>query len=672
MAKIETIDFESRAIERLKDRPLGLDWPTVYFLQNDKSAYIGQTTGLYDRTKTHKRDARRALLKKVHIITDEEFNMSAAYDIEALLIQYIAAEGTYKIQNGNRGLTDHNYFDKPRYRAKFELVWDNLKSLSLVKRELNEVKNSELFKYSPYKALTPEQLAIAEELITVVASAPRGTHIVQGGPGTGKSVLATYLIKAIKDNKETKGLRVALVVSMTPLRDTLKKVFSHVEGLSSNMVIGPSEVAKNEYDLLVVDEAHRLRQRRGLTGYGAHDKINILLGFDKYTGTELDWILKQSKHQILFYDENQTIRPADVPATRFESLDATHHHLTAQLRVEGGQKYLKLIEQLFTGEQSVENDLENYEFKMYEDVGEMVQDIKIKNEQVGLARVVAGYAWPWISKKNPDAFDIEIGETKLKWNSQLTDWVNSANAINEVGCIHTVQGYDLNYVGVIIGSELTYDEVSKKLRVNPKNYKDVKGIGGVVDDSELERYILNIYKTMLTRGIKGTYVYVVDEKLKNHFNDLISVNPINKERVGIRAVLSPITREMLRVPLVGSAPCGAPLLGNENIEEYIAVEKSKIKPGYKYFILRADGDSMNLAGINDGDLVLCRQQLKADTGDRVVALLGENVTIKEYGPREDGIRLLLPKSSNKIHMPITPGEGDSVQGIVQEVLESEN
>jgi repressor LexA len=115
------------------------------------------------------------------------------------------------------------------------------------------------------------------------------------------------------------------------------------------------------------------------------------------------------------------------------------------------------------------------------------------------------------------------------------------------------------------------------------------------------------------------------------------------------------------------------MFGEENIEGYMLVEKSKIKPGFKYFILRVEGDSMNLAGINDGALVLCRQQLKADTGDRVVALLGgENVTIKEYGPREDGIRLLVPRSTNKSHMPITPEEGDSVQGVVQEVLEEES
>jgi repressor LexA len=128
---------------------------------------------------------------------------------------------------------------------------------------------------------------------------------------------------------------------------------------------------------------------------------------------------------------------------------------------------------------------------------------------------------------------------------------------------------------------------------------------------------------------------------------------------------------MVGIPLVGSAPCGEPLLGESNIEEMIQVEKGKIKPGTQYFILRADGDSMNKAGINDGDLVLCRYAEKGETGDRVVALLGgENVTIKYYDKR-DGRRILLPKSTNPKHQPIIPEEGDSVQGIVQEVLSEE-
>ena len=105
---------------------------------------------------------------------------------------------------------------------------------------------------------------------------------------------------------------------------------------------------------------------------------------------------------------------------------------------------------------------------------------------------------------------------------------------------------------------------------------------------------------------------------------------------------------MVLVPLVGSAPCGNPLLGEENIEEYIELPRAKLRPGVKYFIVRAEGDSMNLAGIQDGDLVLCRFQPKRGDGRQSnCAPGGENVTIKEYGPRIDGVRLLKPRSTNK-------------------------
>ena len=105
---------------------------------------------------------------------------------------------------------------------------------------------------------------------------------------------------------------------MTPLRSTLKKVFRSVRGLKAGMVIGPSEVAKKTYDLLIVDESHRLKKRKNLTNYGTFDKTNEILGFDK-DGTELDWILKTSSNQILFYDKNQSVKPTDIDNLRFES-----------------------------------------------------------------------------------------------------------------------------------------------------------------------------------------------------------------------------------------------------------------------------------------------------------------------------------------------------------------
>lgn len=670
MSDIQTFSFDQAGFADIKKFPLGRDWPVVYIIENQHEVYIGETTSAHNRSRQHYENKDRARLERLHIITDEESNKSVTLDLESQLIQYFSAEGTLRLQNGNKGLVNHNYFDRDRYRAKLETIWKKLQGLKLVKRELSDIENSELFKYSPYKALTEDQMAVADELYEVIKAGYPSVHIVNGGPGTGKTILATYLVKLLKEDDKTKDLEIGLVISMTSLRKSIQDAFSYVTGLSRSMVIGPSEVANKKYDLLIVDEAHRLRQRRNITNYRSHDAMNKLLGFGK-DGTELDWVLKSSKQQILFYDENQSVRPADVHVGQFKSLNATHHFLTSQLRVKGGEKYIEFINSIFGGGENLDAQFSSFDFQIYDDVAKMVEDIKTKNGEFSLCRVVAGFAWPWVSRGKPEATDIDIDGYKLKWNSTTTNWVNSRNAINEVGCIHTVQGYDLNYVGVIVGPELGYDEKSDRLTIRKEHYADANGWHGVTDPKELESYIINIYKTLMTRGMRGCYVYFVDKETERFFKSRIAgVLSIGKPVA--KAVLSPYAKEMVRVPLVGSAPCGKPLDHKENIDDYILVEKTKIKPGFKYFILKAEGDSMNLAGINDGDLVLCRLQEKADTGNRVVALLGDNVTIKEYGPRKDGIRLLIPKSTNKTHTPITPGEGDIVQGIVQEVIKSDS
>lgn len=667
MIQIETFPFEKEKLDLLKEYHYGLNWPVVYIQENGREMYIGQTTDVYSRSKQHYENPDRARLKKIHILTDEEFNLSSAFDFESLLIQYIAAEDNFKLQNGNGGLINHNYFDKEKYLAKLETAWPLLRERGLVRQTLSEIKNSEFFKYSPYKALTEDQLLVARKIERSIKKGDKSVHIVNGGPGTGKSILALYLLKHMKEDKDTKHLTIALVVPMTGLRTTLQRVLKRVPGLGAEMIIGPSDVAKKKYDLLIVDETHRLRRRVNLTNFGSYDAMNKKLNLPK-EATQLDWIIASSKQQIFFYDSRQSVVPGDIRPDDFKKLNAVQYDLTSQMRVMGGEDYLQFIDDFLALESTGGFTSINYEFKMYDDIHRMVRDIKTKDAEHTLARLVAGYAWSWKTKGGQDGHDIEIDGLKLVWNSKNIDWVNSKNAINEVGCIHTIQGYDLNYAGVIIGPELSYDERTDTLIVDEKKYKDINGKRSIADPVELKQYIINIYKTLLTRGIKGTYVYVVDEKLRNHLSTLLSPSEIGSSD-SRKAVLSPFTLEMLSIPLVGSAPCGSPLLGEENIEEYILVEKSKIKPGFKYFVLRAEGDSMNMAGINDGDLVLCRQQLKADTGDRVVALLGDNVTIKMYDKR-DGLRILMPKSTNKSHMPITPEEGDSVQAVVQEVLES--
>lgn len=667
MTQIQTFPFERDKFDQLKDFHYGLNWPVVYIQENGKEMYIGQTTNVYARSKQHYENPDRARLKRIHVLTDEEFNLSSAFDFESLLIQHVSAEGSFKLQNGNGGLINHNYYDKERYLAKLEIIWAKLREKGLVKQNLDDIRNSEFFKYSPYKALTEDQLTVANELENSIIEGKILTHIVHGDPGTGKSILALYLLKHLKEREETKHMKVALVVPMSGLRNTLQRVLKRVPGLGAEMVIGPSDVMKQKYDLLIVDEAHRLRRRVNLANFGSYDQTNIKLGLPK-DATQLDWITSSSRQQIFFYDKKQNIVPGDVRAEDFEKLGAIHYELSSQMRIAAGDDYLKFVGELLSGKTVSEQKFSNYEFKMYDDLRKMIADIKEKNTKHGLARIVAGYAWSWNFKKDKNSeYDIEIDGLKLVWNRTNVDWINSKNSINEIGCIHTVQGYDLNYVGVIVGPELSFDEDTNTIVVDEKKYKDINGKRSISDPAELQQYIINIYKTLLTRGIKGTFIYVADDKLRSHF---LHVLANFQDKINQKPIKSPITVNMIRVPLVGSAPAGSPLLGVENIEEYILVDQSKIRPGFNYFILRAQGDSMNLAGIQDKDLVLCRQQLKADTGDKVVALLGDNVTIKIYD-KKDGHRILLPKSANKTHRPIIPTEGDTVQGVVQEVLETD-
>ena len=524
MSEIKTFPFEKENFDQIKSYKFGKNWPVVYILEDGREIYIGQTTNAHSRSKQHYENKERAKLEEIHIISDEYFNISAAYDTESWLIQYIAADGKFVVQNGNGGLKNHEYYDRIRYKSKFEETWEQLRKIGIVNNTLVDLKNSDLFKYSPYKSLTEDQLFAAKEIVKSIVNNNETTFLITGKPGTGKTILATYLFKYLKEKNETKHLKIGLVIPMTSLRKTISKVFSKIKGLKSNMVIGPNDVVKDQYDVLIVDESHRLQRRKGIMGYGAFDAVNKFLGLEQ-TNNQLDWIMKSSKHQIFFYDENQSIKPADVRPEDFKKLSPKKYELTSQMRVGAGEEYVKFIEDIFDLKKPKTPVFSNYDFKIFDNIETLITEIKTKNYQHQLSRVVAGYSWPWHTKpgsKSDQKYDIEIDGLKLIWNSTAQDWVNSPNAINEVGCIHTVQGYDLNYVGVIIGPEFSYNNLERKFIVYKEKYFDINGRNGVNDPAELERYIINIYKTLLTRGIHGTYIYVVDENLRNYLKSIIN------------------------------------------------------------------------------------------------------------------------------------------------------
>ena len=526
-------------------------WPVVYIIKDDTigEAYIGESTNAINRMKNHLANEDRKKLADLLIISCDKFNKSAVLDIESNLIQYMSSDGRYKLQNGNTGLINHNYYQREQYQGLFDNLWEHLLVEKYAKNPLSRIDNSDLFKYSPYKSLTNDQHDSVLEILGLLTKKEENTIFVEGGAGTGKTILAIYMMKLLKTDimdhhldaedetysselrmisqlkEKFPNPRVALVVPMTSLRKTLKKVFANVKGLKSSMVIGPSEVSKNEYDVLIVDEAHRLRKRKNITNFKSFDDANKLLGFDIHEGTELDWILKQSKNQIFFYDEGQSIKPSDIDQAKFikQKWSASLLKLVSQHRVKGGMDYINYIDKLLhcrleKGDKKFES--EHYEFVLYDSLTDLYADLKKKEDEFGLCRLLSGYSWEWKSAKN-DVPDITIEGLNLKWNTTNEDWINSPNAFNEVGCIHTTQGYDLNYTGIIFGKEITYNPETKQIEINTSQYFDKKGKQGIEDPATLKAYILNIYKTMMLRGIRGTYVYVCDEGLREYMKEII-------------------------------------------------------------------------------------------------------------------------------------------------------
>lgn len=644
MSEIKTFSFNQEGVENIRDYKYGSDWPVVYIIENGKELYVGETIRAYGRTKQHLDNDVRKSLDTIHVISDDEFHKSATLDTESSLIEYLVADGHYKLQNGNGGLQNHNYFDREKYQAKFEVLWSKLQKMSIAKSDLLQIRNSDLFKYSPYKTLTDEQFLVAGVLLESLKDEKKQSYVVHGGPGTGKTILATYLLKRLVEEGEE---NVALVIAMTSLRKTLRKVFRGIPGLKPTMVIGPGDVVKKKYNVLVVDEAHRLRQRRNIPNFGMFDITNKALGLGN-EGTELDWIEKSAKKVVLFYDKNQSVRPSDISEKRIMQTEPLEFKLSTQMRVKGGEKYIHFIDSLMEVTAKQKPDFAEYDFRLYGDIKKMVQDIKLRENEHKLSRMVAGYAWKWQSKKNSDTPDIVIDETELFWNSQTSDWVNSPNAINEVGCIHTIQGYDLNYAGIIIGPEVSFDVEKQEIIVNKAEYEDKNGYRGVADPTELQRYVVNIYRTLLTRGVLGTYVYVCDKHLRQYFNEVI--NPLSKKTENEISIASPYVENIttIKVPLFDSIGCGDLMHADSNSEEDVEVSELLIKPGAKYFALRTRGDSMNKLGINDGDLILCQKNYQASSGSNAVVLVGDDATLKQIKYETDGL-ILIPQSTNPSH-----------------------
>jgi DUF2075 family protein/DNA replication protein DnaC len=667
----EQYDFNKESLSKIEQNTwVKNQWPLVYFIQNEtkRIAYVGESTNASSRIKNHLTNPKKAdEFTKISIIGSDKFNKSATLDIESNLIQYITSEGTYELQNGNYGLINHNYYQQDLYKNLFKEIWTKLIEKKVVSKSLEEIENSELFKYSPYKSLNEDQYQSVLDILKGLCENESNRIFIKGSAGTGKTILATYLIKLLNSDisdssledfgdeelkeinfiisfqKKYPNAKIGLVIAMTSLRESLQNVFKKIPGLKASMVLNPSETFKNkdQYDLLIVDEAHRLRQYKNIGWMGVFKKNNQKLGLDD-TGTELDWIIANSKNQIFFYDSAQSVKPSDIDESYFDELikkSSKPLELKSQMRVNGGNDYISFVDQLLHMNRIDKNiySPNDYELVIFDSLKDLYRELSEKEDINGLCRLVAGYSWPWLSEKDKKAMDIEIDGLQFQWNQTSKDWVNSPNAFKEVGCIHTTQGYDLNYTGVIFGKEITFNELTQEIEIDSKLYFDKNGKRGILNKKDLKAYIINIYKTIMYRGIRGTFVYACDFNLRNYLKKHITVY---KKDFPFRILpFEEVIPYVNSVPLVNiSAAAGSfsELQMNSDFDWIELPFNTTVKDGY--FVCKVVGESMNKV-IPNGSYCLFQKDTGGSREGKIVLVesrdiqdadFGSGYTVKEY------------------------------------------
>lgn len=248
------------------------NWPMLYILENGKKAYIGESNHVKTRMTQHTTNEEKRIFNKVHFIYSRLFNQSVTFDYESKLIQYIVADELFQVTNKNSGIADKQYYEKGKYDKKFELLWRKLQKEKLVKHSLEEIENSDLFKYSPYKELNDSQRKAVEDILAQIESGNVNRVVVNGMPGSGKTIVAVYLMKYLADSEEFAGKKIGFVVPQTSLRKTMKFIFRSIYGLTPSQVLSPSDITKKKYDILLIDEAHRLHQYKNISYRGAFKK----------------------------------------------------------------------------------------------------------------------------------------------------------------------------------------------------------------------------------------------------------------------------------------------------------------------------------------------------------------------------------------------------------------
>jgi hypothetical protein len=402
-----------------------------------------------------------------------------------------------------------------------------------------------------------EQKGVYETALSMAARArsdKKRVLVVEGGPGTGKSVVAVNLLAELTQRGQVTRYvsknAAPRAVYKAKLTGTLKKrMIDNLFGGSGDYC----DIAENTFDTLIVDEAHRLNMKSGLYQNKGENQVLELI--------------RAAKCTIFFVDNDQQIHIKDIGEANLiarwaeqEGAKVQRMKLKSQFRCNGSDGYLAWLENTLQIKETANIRLspQEFDFRIVDNPAELRTLIRAKNAAPipenrlaengaqspednsatipanNKSRLVAGYCWDWISKKDPEAYDITFPQYdfRMRWNltKDGSTWIIAPDSINEIGCIHTCQGLELDYVGVIVGPDLRFENGRVVTDVAQRSSMDrsIFGIKKMMKEDPQEarqvadRIIKNTYRTLLTRGMKGCYVYFCDAALRDHFASRLS------------------------------------------------------------------------------------------------------------------------------------------------------
>ncbi|MGB3856449.1 MAG: DUF2075 domain-containing protein [Methanosarcina flavescens] len=417
-----------------------------------------------------------------------------------------------KLENGN-GLEVLEKIESGKYKPS--------------KKLMDHVGN--LIKGKPEYTLLDEQLVVFDKVLSCVKNGffdnQKNVIIVKGGPGTGKSVIALNLMSSLLLD----GYNAHYATGSRAFTETLRKIVGTRGSAQFKYFNSYMNEEENSVDVLIADEAHRIRKTSNNRFTPLERKSKI---------PQIEELINVAKVLVLFIDDDQVVRPDEIGSVEYikayakeNNCQVFEYELEAQFRCNGSDGFVNWVNNTL-GIQKTANVIwtqkEEFDFQIMSSPEELEASIIEKIKEGFTGRLTAGFCWPW-SQPNRDGKllnDVVIGDFKRPWNAKQDAkklakhipkaplWAYDPNGINQVGCVYTIQGFEFDYVGVIFGKDLVYNFDIQRWEGHPEYSEDT-----VVKRSndQFTDLVKNTYRVLLSRGMKGCYVYFMDKDTENFF-----------------------------------------------------------------------------------------------------------------------------------------------------------